>query len=493
MKVFLIGTGPGDPGLITLKGAQIIPLCDRVVYDDLIPPEILRLAKPGAQKIYVGKRAGRDYMKQPRINELLLGLAREGHTVARLKGGDPCVFGRGGEEALFLHEHGIPFEIVPGITSAIAGPISAGIPPTHRGLASSVKFITAHEDPEKTAGFIDWSHLAKDSGTLVFLMGASRISRIASKLMEKGMRPDMPCALIQDATTPMQRQVVSTLADVGAEAEKHGIGSPCIVVVGEVASLSKELFVEAVKPLKGTSVLLTRPSHLTAESTPLFAESGAKVVPYPLIEISPLAFALPDIRVFDIFIFTSQNAVPLFVEKMFEAGLDMRAFSGKEVYCIGPKTKKTLLGYGIIADGMAQEYRAEGIMEMLKNKDLSGKKVCLPRAKGARTYLVDALEDKGALVEEIFVYETTIPKDADKQGFLAALAETDTAVFTSPSGFRHALALMGDDFGPLKGKRLVAIGPVTGSTMEKAGFPPHLTALEYTDAGIIEALKGDPS
>ena len=330
MKVYLIGTGPGDPGLITLKGSRIIPLCDAVVYDDLIPPEILSLAKPGAQKIYVGKRAGRDYMKQPQINELLLSLAGQGLTIARLKGGDPCIFGRGGEEALFLHENNIPFEIIPGITSAIAGPISAGIPPTHRGIASSVKFITAHEDTDKSSGFLDWSLLARDSGTLVFLMGASRIGRIADKLMDEGMRPDMPCALIQNATTPMQRHIVSTLADVGAEAEKYGIGSPCIVVVGAVAALSKDLYVEAVKPLQGKSVLITRPSHLAIESAPLFTENGAKVVLYPLIEISPLPFDLPDVAAFDLFIFTSQNAVPLFLDKLFAADLDVRAFVGQE-------------------------------------------------------------------------------------------------------------------------------------------------------------------
>ncbi len=493
MKVYLIGTGPGDPGLITLKGSRIIPLCDAVVYDDLIPPEILSLAKPGAQKIYVGKRAGRDYMKQPQINDLLLSLAGQGLTIARLKGGDPCIFGRGGEEALFLHENNIPFEIIPGITSAIAGPISAGIPPTHRGIASSVKFITAHEDPDKSSGFLDWSLLARDSGTLVFLMGASRIGRIADKLMGEGMRPDMPCALIQNATTPMQRHIVSTLADVGAEAEKYGIGSPCIVVVGAVAALSKDLYVEAVKPLQGKSVLITRPSHLAIESAPLFTENGAKVVLYPLIEISPLPFDLPDVAAFDLFIFTSQNAVPLFLDKLFAADLDVRAFSGKEIYCIGPKTREALRSYGIIADGMAEEYRAEGIIEMLRGKDLSEKKVCLPRAKGARTYLVDALKEKGAVVEEIFVYETTLPKDANRQDFLAALAEADTAVFTSPSGFRHALMLLEDDPGPLKDKKLVAIGPVTASAMEKAGFPAHITAAEYTDAGIIEAMKGDPS
>ncbi|HNY65977.1 MAG TPA: uroporphyrinogen-III C-methyltransferase [Deltaproteobacteria bacterium] len=491
MKVYLIGTGPGDPGLITLKAARIIPTCDAVVYDDLIPIEILGLARPGVRKIYVGKRAGRDYMKQPEINELIAGLAREGMKVARLKGGDPCIFGRGGEEALYLKRSGIPFEIIPGITSAIAGPVSAGIPPTHRGMAASVRFVTAHEDPTKAAGFLDWSALARDTGTLVFLMGANRIKSIAERLMEEGMRPDMPCALVQNATLPTQRQIFSTLERVGEEAAAQGIGSPCIVVVGEVASLGRELFSEEDRPLKGRSVLITRPAHLAGESAALFAEAGAVVGVYPLLEISPLPFDLPDLSSTDILIFTSQNAVPLFFDKLLSSGLDARALAGKEIFCIGPKTRDTLLKYGIASDGMASEFRAEGIMDMLRDRELSGRKVCLPRAKGARTYLADALRERGAVVEEIFVYATVLPGDANREDFLDALSKADTAVFTSPSGVRHALELLNGERGHLENKTLVAIGPVTAAAMEKAGIPACLTAEEYTDAGIIEALKGE--
>ena len=491
MKVYLIGAGPGDPELITVKASRIIPLCDVIVYDDLIPAEILSLAKPGAQKMYVGKRGGHDYTKQPRINELLVDLAKQGHTVARLKGGDPCIFGRGGEEALYLKQHGIPFEIVPGITSAIAGPESAGIPPTHRGLASSVTFVTAHEDPSKESSFLDWGHLARDRGTLVFLMGASRIDQIAARLIEQGMRPDMPCALVQEATTPMQRHVVSTLGKVGSEAKERGIGSPCIIVVGEVAALSSELYVREPKSLAGRSVLITRPAHLALESASVFSGNRARVVLYPLIEISPLPFDLPDIASCDMLIFTSQNAVPLFLDRMFASNLDARALAGKEVLCIGPKTREALRSYGIVADAMAEEYRAEGIVEVLKNKDLKGKKVCLPRAREARTYLVDALKGMGADVIEIPVYGTVLPENADRESFLSAVGEVDTVIFTSPSGVRHALTLLGNDTEPLKGKTLAAIGPVTASAMERLHVPAHVVADEYTDEGIIEALKGE--
>ena len=272
MKVFLIGAGPGDPELITIKARRILEGCDAVVYDDLIPEEVLGLAPREARKIYVGKRAGKEYMKQPRINELLLGLAQEGLDVARLKGGDPCIFGRGGEEALFLREHGVPVEIIPGITSAIAGPISAGIPPTHRGLAASVTFVTAHEDPTKESGFMDWAHLAKDPGTIVFLMGAGRIGAIAGRLMEEGMPADTPCAVVQDATTPSQRQVVSILESIGHEALLQHITSPCIIVVGKVVSLSGKLYSTNDLPLSGSQCsspgLITLPWRRPPSSHP---------------------------------------------------------------------------------------------------------------------------------------------------------------------------------------------------------------------------------
>lgn len=491
MKVFLIGAGPGDPELITLKAKRILEGCDAVVYDDLIPEEILGLAPGNARKIYVGKRGGKEYMKQPEINDLLVSLAREGLTIARVKGGDPCIFGRGGEEALFLAENGIPFEIVPGITSAIAGPISAGIPPTHRGLAASVTFVTAHEDPAKESGFLDWPHLAKDSGTIVFLMGAGRIGPIASRLMEEGMRADTPCAVVQDATTPSQRLIVSTLESIGQEAELNHITSPCIIIVGKVVGLSEKLSGKNDLPLAGMSVLVTRPDHLAFETASLFASKGARAVVYPLIEISPLLFELPDLKAYDMLIFTSQNAVSLFFDRLFSKGQDARAFSAIEVFCIGPKTRDTLKSYGIVADGMAQEFRAEGIVELLGARDLPGKKLCLPRAKGARPYLVEALREKGAKVDEIIVYDTILPRSATREGFLQALNGVDTAIFTSPSGIRHAVELLENDPATLASKRLVAIGPVTAKAMEGYGLTPAVIAEEYTDEGIIKALSGE--
>ena len=491
MKVFLIGAGPGDPELITIKARRILEECNAVVYDDLIPEEILKLAPSHAQKIYVGKRGGKEYMRQPEINDLLVSLAREGFTIARVKGGDPCIFGRGGEEALHLQENGIPYEIVPGITSAIAGPVSVGIPPTHRGMASSVTFVTAHEDPAKDSGFIDWSLLAKETGTVVFLMGAGRISSIAERLMEKGMAADTPCAIVQDATTLAQRHIVSTLESIGFQAEHHHLGSPCIIVVGKVVSLSEKLYHKNDLPLAGMSVLITRPDHMAYDTATLFASKGARAVVFPLIEIVPLPFEIPDMSTYDMLVFTSQNAVSLFFEKLYSLGRDARSIARTQVFCIGPKTRDTLKGYGVVADGMAHEYRAEGIVDLLNGKDLSGKKICLPRSRGARPYLVEALQGKGAQVDEIIVYETVLPKGASREGFLQAVERIDTAIFTSPSGIRHAMQLLGGDTEKLSGKRLVAIGPVTAKAMEGYHLKAAVIAGEYTDEGIIQALSGE--
>ena len=490
MKVYLIGTGPGDPELLTLKAQRLIGQCTAIVYDDLIPEEVLALRREGAIIRYVGKRAGRDYLPQSDINALLLDLALKGHSVARLKGGDPCIFGRGGEEALFLRGHDIPCEIVPGITSAIAGPESAGIPPTHRGLASSVTFITAHEDPHKKGGFLDWAHLAHSPGTLVFLMGAARIEAIAERLIQEGMPEATPCALIQDATLPRQRHVITTLAQAGRDAAQEAIASPCVIVVGAVATLSPAIYQPDTRPLAGTHVLITRPAHQAGQTCRRFAEQGARVTSYPLVAIAPLDFEPPEPGRYDLFIFTSLNAVELFFDKLASGGRDARCLAGSEIYCIGPKTRAALETRGIIADGMAQEFRAEGIFELLKAHDLTGRRICLPRARGARPYLVEALRARGAVVDEILVYDTVIPEGASAQGLTEALEGVDTVVFTSPSGFRHALELLGGKVAGLKDKRLVAIGPVTGQAMQLAGLSPQVSARVYTDEGIIEALAG---
>ena len=488
MQVYLIGCGPGDPELLTLKAARLIPACDAIVYDDLIPDAALALARPDAERHYVGKRAGRDYLKQPEINALLLELARRGLKVARLKGGDPCLFGRGGEEALYLAENGVSCEVVPGLSSALAGLEYAGIPPTHRGLAASLKFVTGHEDPEKNSGFLNWSLLARESGTLVFLMGATRIAKIAQNLMDEGMDPATPAALIENATLPQQRHVLATLAGLSAAAAEHAIVSPCLIVVGQVAALSAQLYRPEAKPLSGRRILLTRPEHMSAASIARFAAAGAEVSSYPLIELKPLDFELPAATSFDAAIFTSQNAVTLFFERLHSAGLDSRYFGAKQVYCIGPKTSAALQNYGIMADGQAGEYRAEGIVAMLADKAVQGQRFLLPRAESARPYLKEALTERDAHVNEIKLYATIKPAAASRAGLLEALAKVDTVVFTSPSGARHAAELLDSDLNALAAKTIAAIGPVTADELARLKIPATITAGVYTDEGLIEAL-----
>jgi len=490
-KVYLVGTGPGDPELITIKAERIISSSDVLVYDDLIPPEIMGLANKNARTIYVGKRAGRHKMSQGEINSLLIQLAGEGKRVARLKGGDPCIFGRCGEEAAYLKKHGVDFEIIPGISSATAGPVSVGIPPTHRHLSSSLRVVTAHEDPTKEDSLLDWKNMAQDKGTIVFLMGASRIGAIAKRLIAEGMDKDRLCALVQDATTGFQRHVLSTLAKVDKDAKRMDIGSPCIMLVGDIAGMAHELFEPKSLPLEGMSVLITRPIHLAWESALRFFSQGARAYVYPLIEISELAFDIPDIESHDMFIFTSQNAVNLFMGKMLSSGRDSRIFSGIEIVAIGPSTAGALYRYGITADIVAKFYTAEGIIEAIEAKDLKGRSICIPRAKGARPYLVDALQDMGAWVTEIPVYESRMPANADSESFYHVLAKVDSVIFTSPSGAMNALELLGDGATEiLNTKMIVTIGPITAGFLKDSGLEPDLSANTHTDIGIIEAMKG---
>jgi uroporphyrinogen III methyltransferase/synthase len=353
--------------------------------------------------------------------------------------------------------------------------------------------VTAHEDPLKESGFLDWNLLAKETGTLVFLMGAGRINEISEALIKEGMDALTPCAIIQDATLASQKHIVSTLAEIGIEAEKIGIGSPCIIVVGKVAGLSRELFSFKEKPLSGRKVLITRPAHLSYKTSDAFSAQGAQVFIYPLIELREIPFRIDDVSKYNMIIFTSQNAVPLFFRSLSAKGLDARVLAGKEIICIGPKTREGLVSFGIKADKMAAEFRAEGIMDLLEGRDLKGLKICLPRAKDARPFLVGALKSRGANVEEIFVYETAMPHGADAETFLSLAEKCDTIVFTSPSGARNAVLLAGDKIDEIKTKTLIAIGPVTAGAMKELGITASASAKEYTDEGILELLKGDIS
>ncbi|MCQ2445190.1 MAG: uroporphyrinogen-III C-methyltransferase, partial [Mailhella sp.] len=344
MYVYLIGAGPGDPGLLTCKGRRALSEADVVVYDYLASDELLSIARPDAEMIYVGKIAGNHAMKQPDINKLLVRKAKEGKTVARLKGGDPYIFGRGGEEAEELVDAGVPFEEIPGISSSIAGPAYAGIPLTHRAYSSSVTIITGHEDPTKPDSSHDWSALARSASTLVFLMGMKNLPDIASKLMENGLPGSTPAALVHWGTTDRQRSLASTLEDLPAAAVREHFANPSVIIVGDVVKLKDRLDWFEKKPLFGRTVVVTRAREQASGSAALFAERGARVIQFPTIKISPMADSAPideairGLASYGWVIFTSVNGVRFFRERLRALGLDARALGGCKVAAIGPAT-----------------------------------------------------------------------------------------------------------------------------------------------------------
>ncbi len=595
--VYLVGAGPGDPGLITVAGLERLREADVIVYDRLVSPRLLEQAREGADIIFMGKvpsviLSGKELDSsrtvssrrnlgrgvggavtqehgahdQARFNQLLIEKARAGKRVVRLKGGDPFVFGRGGEEAQALHAAGVPFEIVPGVSSAIAVPAYAGIPVTHRGLASSFAVITGHEaDPVILSGddarsrqtessrrnlggvagsgssarsessassAIDWAKLATAVDTLVFLMGAKTLPDIVDKLVENGRPADTPVAVIQWGTTPEQRTVTGTLADIVAHVEEAGLSAPTIVVVGEVVRLRQTLAWFEGRPLFGKRVLITRTRRQAGTLARLLALEGALPVELPVIEIEPatdaaaVEAALSGLHAgaYRWAVFTSANGVELFFRLMGERGLDARSFGGAKVAAIGPATAEALAERGVIADALPDEYIAEGVVEALRPHLSSGDRVLLPRAEGARPELIEGLRALGAEVDEVVLYRAAVPATAPPEA-LSLLREgrIDIVTFTSSSTVRNLAAMLGDDFpvilsggdagagnmvssrrnlGSGKGgattaergrpygpKPLIAcIGPVTARTAEELGLRVDVVAPEHTVPGLVRAI-----
>ncbi|HCX65661.1 MAG TPA: uroporphyrinogen-III C-methyltransferase, partial [Eubacteriaceae bacterium] len=395
-KVFLVGAGPGEYRFITLMGVDKIKQADVLVYDRLIGNELLNYAKDGCEKIYVGKQSSNHVKTQDEINEILYQKAKENKTVVRLKGGDPFVFGRGGEEGIYLYDRGIDFEVIPGITSAIAGPMMAGIPVTHREVASSFHVITGHlkdEDDE-----IDWDAIARLKGTLVFLMGMSQKEHIQYSLIEKGMSPDTPVAVITSATTPNQKSIRSTLADFVQEAQNHHLSAPGLIVVGDVVNLQPKLDFAGRRPLKGKKVLITRARQQSSVLKEKVRERGGEPFVFPVIRIKDLreeaglAETISKMDTYTWIVFTSQNGVSLFFEELFQKGRDVRALHGKKIAAIGKTTAKSLKKYGIVCDLVPDSYVAEDLFKELKPHLKPIDRVLLPRAKGARAYLKEEIE-----------------------------------------------------------------------------------------------------
>lgn len=500
-KVYLVGAGPGDPGLITLTGVERIRAADVIVYDRLVSPRLLNHSRQGAELINVGKVPGVDGgHDQEAINQALIDKAREGRNVVRLKGGDPFVFGRGGEEAAALRAAGIEFQVVPGVTSAVAVPAYAGIPVTHRGVASSFAVITGHEEPGKPETAIDWAHLATAVDTLVFLMGLRNLPDIVAQLTAHGRSPETPVAVIQWGTTPEQRTVKGTLSDVADRVAEAGLTPPAITVVGEVVRLRETIAWFENRPLFGKRVLVTRTRRQASSLARLLADEGAIPVELPSIEIEPIEdresveSAIEGVRAGEYTWcgFTSANAVELFLEHLSEHGLDARAFSGARIFAIGPATATALEARSLRPDVVPGEYVAEAVVKALSAQVKPGDRVLLPRAESARAELVRGLEALGATVDEVPIYRAVVPTDTSPE-VLADLREgrMDIATFTASSTVRNLVAMLGDASGLTGPNRplIACIGPVTAETAHELGLTVDVTATEYTVEGLMAALR----
>jgi uroporphyrinogen III methyltransferase / synthase len=493
--VFLIGAGPGDPGLITVKGRECISRADVVIYDHLANEGLLEFASPDAELIYAGKVGGIHNKEQGQINELLVEKAMTGKVVARLKGGDPFVFGRGGEECEALVNAGIPFEVVPGVTAGIGAPAYAGIPLTHRDITTSVAFVTGHEHPGKEHSEIDWERLSLGSGTVVFYMGMKNLPRIAANLMAHGRSPETPVALIRWGTRPEQEVLTGTLSDIAAKAAKASFKPPAITVVGEVVRFRERLAWFDNRPLSGRGILVTRAADQAGEFSAMLAGLGARVYECPTISILPpednteLDRAIASLGGFHGLIFTSVNAVKYFFDRLAALGLDTRAIASCRVCAVGPKTAAALIPCGVRADLVPDEYKAEGVIASFRAMDVKGRRFLFPRGDRARDVIPAGLAGLGGEVDAPVAYRNVIP-DHLPDPVIKALEERrlDCVTFTSSSTADNLAAMMGENrfLHLLYGVAVAAIGPVTARTCRELGLEVHIEPEEYT----LEAMTG---
>ncbi len=494
--VYLVGAGPWDAGLLTLRGRDLIARADVVVHDYLVNPELLEHARPDAERVAVG--GGRDErLTQAEINALLVRRALEGRVVVRLKGGDPFVFGRGGEEAEALVGAGVPFEVVPGVTAAIACAAYAGIPVTHRGYGSTLAFVTGHQraDGEAATEDVDWSALARMS-TVVFYMGARNLEGLARRLVEAGRAPETPVALVRWATRPDQRTVVATLADCAAVMEREALEPPLTVIVGEVVGLRDRIGWYERKPLYGLRIVVTRSQGQQGPLAGRLRELGAEVLSLPTIRFeppadgAPLRAAIERLDSYDWVLITSANAVDFFVDALWAAGRDARALGRARLGCIGPATARRLEERGLRPDVVPEAFVAEGLLDALRTEGVAGRRVLIPRAEVAREALPDTLAAMGARVDVAPVYRT-VPAEIDPAvRARVAAGEVDLVTFTSSSTVQHFCGAFGDEelARIRQGVRAACIGPVTEATARAAGFAVAASAATYTIPGLVDAL-----
>jgi uroporphyrinogen III methyltransferase/synthase len=487
--VYLVGAGPGDPGLLTARALELIAAADSILYDRLIPDEALADARDDAELLYVGKRPGADSVAQEQIHDELTGRARRGQVVVRLKGGDPFVFGRGGEEAEALRDAGVEFEVVPGVTSGVAAPAYAGIPVTHRDDASAVAFVTGHENPDKDETALDWDALAHFPGTLVLYMGI----KIADRLEAAGRDPEEPAAAVHRGTQPGQRAVVATLGTLAEAVAEQRLEAPSILVFGAVAGRREDLAWLERRPLYGKRVVVTRARAQVSRLAGTLRSLGAEVIELPAIRIEPrldtaeVRDAVAAIGTYALVCLTSPNGVRLLFEALADHGLDARALANATVAAIGPGTAAALAERGVMADIVPERYVAESLAEALEKVDVSSRPVLIARASEARELLPRALADRGANVDVVALYET-VREDPDPEAIEAAQS-ADYVTFTSSSTVRNLLAAVGDRFP--RDARVVSIGPVTSEAAREAGLVVHVEADRHDPAGLVEALVAD--
>lgn len=491
--VYLVGAGPGDPGLATVRAMELVRSCDVLVYDALVSPAILEARRPDCELFYVGKRAAVHAVPQDKINETLVEWARAGRSVVRLKGGDPYIFGRGAEEGEFLYDRGVPFEVVPGITSVIAAPAYAGIPMSHRDFNSTITFITGHEKPEKIESTIPWDLLASGKATLGILMGVENLEHNLAMLRSHGLPGTTPVALVRWGTTPDQQTVVGTAETVVDEVRKAGLKAPAITVVGEVVRLREKLRWFERRPLFGRRVVVTRAREQASGFAARLRELGAEPIEFPTIAVSPpaswdsLDAALKDAGGYDWLIFTSANGVRFTVERLAALGLDVRDLRGPRICCIGPETARAVESYGMRVSLVPSEFRAEAITPGLG--EIAGRRFLIARAREAREVLPDALREMGGEVTVAVAYETTVPKDrAAEMEERFRRGEIDCVSFTSSSTAKNFAGMFADAAALLKGVVVASIGPITAETARGLGFETKIMPKDYTTAALADAI-----
>lgn len=485
-RVILVGAGPGDPGLMTVRALEAIAAADVVLYDKLIPETALDGARADAELVDVGKVGGGEQVPQAETQRLLLEHAQAGRLVVRVKGGDPFVFGRGGEEAELCAEHGIPFEVVPGVTAGIAAPAYAGVPVTQRGMAPAVAFVTGHEDPGKPDTQVDWPALARFPGTLVFYMGVRALPRIAEQLTLGGRPADEPVAVVERGTLPDQRTVLGTLADIAQRASAADVKPPSITVVGPVAALGHELAWLGRGPLAGRSVVVTRPKAQASALAARLRDLGARVVEAPSIRPEPLDFVVPDLDDVDLLVLSSPNGAARFFAALRASGRDARALAGTRVAVIGPGTADAVRAFGVEPDLVPKKAVGESLAELVAGLEV--RHALVVRARGGRDVVRAALAEAGTAQVDVIEPYVSVAEPLDARTRARALT-ADWATFTSASSARFFTeAAGGAEVVRDSGLRLASIGPVTTAALRELGLEPAIEAAEHTPAGLVDAL-----